>query len=162
MLHRAHSSRRAETRLSPQARANCAETAKADIRTAPMLGFILHRRMAAPSPKKPPGLSAAFGTLDGYRPFSAGAKSARANLESGHLGQKYPTNRLRWPQGAHCGSVKLVLRALAACEMLHEREIRCRSAAARPAIHADRSKDQWSNSQIADFAAVQLSNSKVR
>ena len=38
---------------------------------------------------------AAFDNEGGYRPFSAGAKSARANLESGHLGLRYPTNRLR-------------------------------------------------------------------
>jgi len=47
-----------------------------------------------------------------------------------------------------------LLRALAAWEMLHERKIQCRSAAGKPAIHAYRSKDQRSNSQVADEAVI--------
>jgi hypothetical protein len=44
-----------------------------------------------------------------------------------------------------------VLRALAAHEMPHEREISCRRASGEPDIHADSSEDQRSNSQFADF-----------
>ena len=47
-----------------------------------------------------------------------------------------------------------VLRALAARKMLRERKVRCRRAAREPAIHAHRSKDQRSNSQTADLAAI--------
>ena len=43
-----------------------------------------------------------------------------------------------------------LLRALAAMEMPRERENTCRRAAGEPAIHADRSKDQRSNSQVAE------------
>ena len=42
-----------------------------------------------------------------------------------------------------------VLRALAAQEMPHEREISCRCAAGEPDIHADFSEDERSNSQFA-------------
>ena len=47
-----------------------------------------------------------------------------------------------------------VLRALAAQEMPHEREISCRRAAGEPDIHADCSEDERSNSKFADKATV--------
>jgi hypothetical protein len=52
-------------------------------------------------------------------------------------------------QGAQSVNSYFVLRALAAQEMPHEREISCRRAAGEPDIHADRSEDQRSNSQFA-------------
>jgi len=44
-----------------------------------------------------------------------------------------------------------LLRALAAREMLRQRKIRCCRAAEKPAIRAECSKDQRSNSQTADM-----------
>ncbi|MEP4962379.1 MAG: hypothetical protein ABJQ70_04705, partial [Roseobacter sp.] len=48
-------------------------------------------------------------------------------------------------QRAHSVNSHFVLHALAAQEMPQEREISCRRAAGRPAIHADRSKDKGAN-----------------
>jgi hypothetical protein len=50
---------------------------------------------------------------------------------------------------AYTGSVKFALRALEAQEMPRKRKIRCCRAAGKPAIHADRRRDQRSNSQTA-------------
>ena len=55
-----------------------------------------------------------------------------------------------------------VLRALAAQEMPHEREISCRRAAGEPDIHADFSEDERSNSQFADRVSVPHSCGKDR
>jgi hypothetical protein len=55
-----------------------------------------------------------------------------------------------------------LLRALVAWEMLHERKIQCRSAARRPAIHAYRSKNQRSNSQVADTAVPKFTENTLR
>jgi hypothetical protein len=60
----------------------------------------------------------------------------------------------QWRQRAHTVNWIVALLALAAREMPHEREISCRRAAGEPAIHADRSEDQRSNSQSADYAAI--------
>jgi len=54
--------------------------------------------------------------------------------------------------GAHTGSVKFVLRALAARKMRHERKIQGRSAAEETAIRAGRSMDQALNLQIAGLS----------
>ena len=58
---------------------------------------------------------------------------------------------------AHTGPVGFVLRTLAAQELPQEREISCRRAEGRPAIHVDRSKDRWSNLHTADKAFKRLS-----
>ena len=55
-----------------------------------------------------------------------------------------------------------LLRAHAACNMLRQRKIRCCRAAGKPAIRADCSKDQRSNSQTADFAAIYALYAKSR
>ena len=49
------------------------------------------------------------------------------------------------------------LHALAAWKMLRQRKIRCCRAAEKPAIRAECSKDQGSNSQTADKADLSLS-----
>ncbi len=55
---------------------------------------------------------------------------------------------------AHSASSVFLLRALAAWQMLRKRKIWCYRAAGKPAIRAERSKDQWPNSQIADIPAI--------
>jgi hypothetical protein len=56
------------------------------------------------------------------------------------------------PVRAHSVSSVFLLRALAAWKMLRQCKIWCCRAAGKPAIHAECSKDQRSNSQIADKA----------
>ena len=65
--------------------------------------------------------------------------------------------RSEWLARAHTGPVGFVLRTLAAQELPQEREISCRRAEGRPAIHVDRSKDRWSNLHTADKAFKRLS-----
>jgi hypothetical protein len=66
-----------------------------------------------------------------------------------HPGSTFTRRTAASPLGAQPVNSYFVLRALAAREMPHEREVQCRRAAGEPAIHADRSKHQRSNSQTA-------------
>lgn len=51
---------------------------------------------------------------------------------------------------AHCVNPIFALRALAAQKLLHLLGFQCRTAAKKPAIHADRSEQEIINSQSAD------------
>jgi hypothetical protein len=57
--------------------------------------------------------------------------------------------RSEWQERAHCVNSVFMLRALAAWKMLRQRKIQCCRAVGKPAIRAECSKGQGSNSQTA-------------